>query len=59
MYAGFDLLPKQHDARVDRADIGAMARDLAMIRTAIRAAAETAPRHAEFIARHCAAVQTN
>jgi tryptophan halogenase len=59
MYAGFNLLPEQHDARVDRTEIGTMARDLAMIRAAIRAAAEMAPRHAEFIARHCAAVQTN
>jgi tryptophan halogenase len=59
MYAGFGLLPERHDARVDRQDIGELARDLARIRAAIRAASETAPSHANFIARHCAAVQTN
>jgi len=56
MYAGFGLLPSQHDARVDRMDIQVLARELASIRAAIRQAAETAPTHAEFIARHCAAV---
>jgi len=55
LYTGFGLLPDQHDARVDRMDIQALARDLARIRAAIRGAADTAPSHAEFIARHCAA----
>jgi tryptophan halogenase len=55
MYAGFGILPDQYDTRVDRLDIGVLGRDLATIRDAIRAAAETAPSHAEFIARHCAA----
>ena len=61
MYAGFGMLPEQHDARVDRLDIEMLGRELAMIRAAIRAAAEAAPSHAEFIARHCAAgaEQTN
>jgi tryptophan halogenase len=56
MYAGFGILPEQHDARIDRLDIDVLARDLAKIRAAIRKAAETAPSHAAFIARHCAAV---
>ena len=55
MYAGFDMLPEQYDVRVDRMDIGKLARDLAMIRAAIRAAVVAAPKHAEFIARHCTA----
>jgi tryptophan halogenase len=59
MYAGFGILPEQHDARVDRLDIQSLARDLAMIRAAISAAAEVAPSHAQFIARHCAAGRTN
>ena len=56
MYVGFGMLPTQHDARVDRMDMEVLARELASIRDAIRQAAETAPSHAEFIARHCAAV---
>jgi tryptophan halogenase len=58
MYAGFGILPAQHDARVDRLDIQSLARDLAMIRAAISAAAEVAPSHAHS-SRHCAAGQTN
>jgi tryptophan halogenase len=54
MYAGFGILPDQYDARVDRLGIEVLARDLAEIRGAIREAAETAPSHAGFIARHCA-----
>ena len=56
MYTGLGILPEQHDARVDRLDIEVLTRDLAKIRAAIRTAAESAPSHAEFIARHCAAV---
>ena len=55
MYTGFGILPQQHDARVDKLGIDALARDLERIRTAIRVAAETAPSHSAFIARHCAA----
>jgi len=55
MYAGFAILPEQYDSRVDKADFEMLARDLAKIRSAITAAAASAPRHAEFIARHCVA----
>jgi len=55
MYAGFGILPQQYDARVDTVDAGALSRELATIRATIRTAAEAAPGHAEFIARHCAA----
>jgi tryptophan halogenase len=55
MYLGFGILPGQYDSRVDRMDIGVLARELAKIRAVIRAAAEAATTHAEFIARHCAA----
>ena len=54
MYAGFGMLPPQHDARVDRVDIHVLAREFENIREAIREAAQSAPGHAEFIARHCA-----
>lgn len=61
MFAGFGILPGQHDARVDSLSADVLTRDLATIRAAIRAAAQAAPRHADFIARHCAASedQTN
>ncbi|MES1263988.1 MAG: tryptophan halogenase family protein, partial [Peristeroidobacter soli] len=55
MFSGFGILPEQHDARIDRVDIRVLATELANIRAAIRMAAEAAPRHQEFIARHCAA----
>ena len=59
MYTGFDILPEQHDVRVDRLKIEVLARDLAKIRDAIRTAAEAAPSHADFIALHCAAPPTD
>jgi len=55
MYAGFGILPEHYDSRVDNQDFEVLGRDLAKIRSAIRAAAASAPSHAEFIARHCAA----
>jgi len=56
MFAGFGLLPEQYDTRVDRLDIHVLARDLGSIRAAVREAADRAPLHEDFIARHCPAV---
>jgi tryptophan halogenase len=55
MFAGFGILPARHDPRIDEVDENALARRTADLRRAIRVAAESAPTHAEFIARHCAA----
>ena len=53
MFMGFGMIPERHDARVDDLDEDELLGHLAGLRTAIRAAAESAPTHGDFIARHC------
>ena len=55
MFAGFGMLPRRHDPRVDNVEEPELAARLAALKQAIRAAAELAPAHHEYIARHCAA----
>jgi tryptophan halogenase len=55
MFTGFGIIPKRYDSRVDILDHGALRQATDKIRKAIRSAAETAPTHESFIARHCEA----
>ncbi|MDQ2077163.1 tryptophan halogenase family protein [Marinimicrobium sp. ABcell2] len=55
MYHGFGILPQHYDPRADWIDEAQLKQQLAQMRTAIRAAAEQAPTHQEFIRRHCSA----
>ena len=55
MYSGFGILPSRHDPRVDDSDQALLAGQLSQLRATIRSAAMVAPRHGEYIARHCAA----
>ncbi len=55
LYAGFGILPVRHDPRVDAIDARALTQQLAGLRAIIRSAAQAAPAHADFIARHCGA----
>ncbi|HKE93282.1 MAG TPA: tryptophan halogenase family protein, partial [Povalibacter sp.] len=55
MYTGFGILPGAHDPVADYFDADELQRTFAGMRKVIRNAAQAAPTHAEFIARHCAA----
>jgi tryptophan halogenase len=55
LFAGFGRLPPRHDPRVDDGTDADLRGQLARLRASIRAIAEAAPSHGDFIARHCAA----
>jgi tryptophan 7-halogenase len=55
MFAGFGIIPKRYDSRVDVLGDQALRKATDKIREAIKSAAGTAPTHGSFIARHCAA----
>jgi tryptophan halogenase len=55
LYIGFDYLPAQCDPLVDHFPVEELRMRLARMRQNIAQAALQAPRHDEFIARHCAA----
>jgi tryptophan halogenase len=58
MFAGFDMLPPVHDPRVDELDERLLVQQVGEMRRSIRAAADTAMPHGEFVHRHCAADPT-
>jgi tryptophan halogenase len=55
MFAGFDMLPPLHDPRVDELDEHLLLQQVGEMRRSIRAAADTAMTHGDFVKRHCAA----
>lgn len=55
MYTGFDVLPASYDPLVDYFDAEELRRTFASMRQSVAQAAQSAPTHAEFIARYCAA----
>jgi tryptophan 7-halogenase len=55
MCAGFGFLPETYHPLADHFEVEGLRRTLEGMRQAIREAAQRAPTHAEFIARHCAA----
>lgn len=55
LYTGFDFLPETHDPLADHFDVDELRGTFAGMRQSILEAAQRAPTHAEFIARHCAA----
>jgi tryptophan halogenase len=55
LYTGFDYLPERCDPLVDHFPVDEVRAQLARMRRNIVQAASQAPRHEEFIARHCAA----
>ncbi len=55
MYAGFEVWPERYDPIADYFPTEELRRTLAGMRESILNAARSAPTHAEFIARHCAA----
>jgi tryptophan 7-halogenase len=55
MYAGFGIGPSRYDPRVDEIEDRVLRDRLSQLRQVIQTAAQAAPKHEEFIARHCAA----
>lgn len=55
MYNGFNIVPELYDSRADRISAEDLRQGLMQMKNSVRKAAEHAPTHAEFIARHCAA----
>jgi tryptophan halogenase len=55
MFTGFGIIPNRYDSRVDVLEHDALWQATDQIRAAIQSAAEAAPTHERFIARHCAA----
>jgi tryptophan 7-halogenase len=53
---GQDIWPERYDPLVDQQDTEDLRRNLHEMRIVIRRAAEAAPKHANYIARHCRAV---
>ena len=53
VFMGQEIWPDRYDTLSDQRDAGDVRADLARIRNSIRAAAEAAPRHEEYIAQHC------
>jgi tryptophan 7-halogenase len=58
MYAGFGIVPQRYDARVDDIDELMLREQLTQLRQVIHTAAQAAPKHEAFIARHCAAASS-
>jgi tryptophan halogenase len=58
MYAGFGIVPQRYDARVDDIDEPMLRERLTQLRQVIHTAAQAAPKHEAFIARHCAAASS-
>ena len=52
---GQNIMPARYDPLVDSIPEADVARAMETLRTTIRAAAESLPDHADFLARHCAA----
>jgi len=52
---GQDIWPQHYDALVDQRPVEEMRANLERIRATIREAAEMAPRHEDYVARHCRA----
>jgi tryptophan 7-halogenase len=57
MYAGFGILPPRYDPRADDIEESELRHTLQQMRKTIAAVAQSAPTHAQFIARHCAAAK--
>jgi tryptophan halogenase len=53
---GQEISPQHYDTLVEQRSVDEVRANLARIRATIREAAETAPRHEDYIARHCRAV---
>ena len=52
---GQDIWPERYDPLVDQQDVEELRRNLDEMRAIIRQTAEAAPKHADYIARHCRA----
>ena len=53
VFMGQEIWPDRYDTLSDQRDVGELRADLARIRNRIRAAAEAAPRHEQYIAQLC------
>jgi tryptophan 7-halogenase len=54
---GQDVWPERYDPLVDQHDVEDLRSNLQQMRAVIRGAAESAPTHADYVARHCSSAQ--
>jgi len=55
VFMGQEVWPQRYDTLVDQRETAAVRSNLQQVRTKIRLAAEAAPRHEEYIVKHCRA----
>jgi tryptophan halogenase len=57
LFLGLGIVPRRYDSRIDDSTLAAVTEQLRQLRAAIGAGAAAAADHAQFIARHCAAME--